>query len=276
MNPRPANPKYSRNKNMLVIGGSGSGKTRFVIKPNLMQCRSKEYPVSFVVTDPKGSLVVETGKMLRRHGYRIKVLNTINFSKSHHYNPFSYIHSEKDILKLVTTLIANTKSDQKGGDAFWEKAETLLYTALIAYLHYESPESEQNFAVLAEMIGAMEVREEDETFKNIVDLMFDALEEKDPEHFAVRQYRKFKLAAGKTLKSILISCGARLAAFDIAEIRELTRCDELELDTLGDEKTALFIIISDTDDSFNFLVSMAYTQLFNLLCEKAEALYCKG
>ena len=276
MNPRPSNPKYARNKNMIVIGGSGSGKTRFVIKPNLMQCRSKEYPVSFVVTDPKGSLVVETGKMLRRHGYRIKVLNTINFSKSHHYNPFSYIHSEKDILKLVTTLIANTKSDQKGGDAFWEKAETLLYTALIAYLHYESPESEQNFAVLAEMIGAMEVREEDETFKNIVDLMFDALEEKDPEHFAVRQYRKFKLAAGKTLKSILISCGARLAAFDIAEIRELTRYDELELDTLGDEKTALFIIISDTDDSFNFLVSMAYTQLFNLLCEKAEALYCKG
>lgn len=310
MNPRPANPKYARNKNMLVIGGSGSGKTRFVIKPNLMQCRSTDYPVSFVITDPKGTVLVECGKMLQRGApkmkvkrgadskpvknkrgktvkevvrdkkgkivyepYRIKILNTINMGKSHHYNPFSYIHSEKDILKLVTCLIANIKSEQKGGDAFWEKAETLLYTALIAYLHYESPESEQNFATLAEMIGAMEVREDDEAYKNIVDLMFDALEEKDPEHFAVRQYRKFKLAAGKTLKSILISCGARLAAFDIAEIRELTRYDELSLDTIGDERTALFIIISDTDDSFNFLVSMAYTQLFNLLCEKADDVY---
>ncbi|MDR1131929.1 MAG: type IV secretory system conjugative DNA transfer family protein [Oscillospiraceae bacterium] len=273
MNPRPKRPKYARNKNMVVIGGSGSGKTRFIIKPNLMQCRSKDYPVSFVVTDPKGSLVVECGKMLRRCGYRIKILNTINFKKSHHYNPLSYIHSEKDILKLVTTLIANTKGEQKGGDAFWEKAETLLYTALIAYLYYESPERERNFAVLAEMIGAMEVREDDESFKNVIDLMFDELAEREPEHFAVRQYQKFKLAAGKTLKSILISCGARLAAFDIAEIRELTRYDELELDTLGDEKTALFIIISDTDDSFNFLVSMAYTQLFNLLCEKADDVY---
>lgn len=273
MNPRPANPKYARNKNMLVIGGSGSGKTRFIIKPNLMQCRSKDYPVSFVVTDPKGSLVVECGRMLKRYGYRIKVLNTINMAKSNHYNPFSYIHSENDILKLVSVLIANTKSEQKGGDAFWEKAETLLYTALIAYLHYESPESEQNFATLAEMIGAMEVREDDESYKNIVDLMFDALEEKDPEHFAVRQYRKFKLAAGKTLKSILISCGARLAVFDIAEIRELTRYDELALDTIGDEKTALFLIMSDTSDHANFLISMCYTQLFNLLCEKADDVY---
>ena len=273
MNPRPANPKYARNKNMLVIGGSGSGKTRFVLKPNLMQCRSKDFPVSFVVTDPKGSLVVECGKMLRQHGYRIKILNTINFAKSHRYNPFSYIRSEKDILKLVTTLISNTKSEQKGGDAFWEKSETLLYTALIAYLHYESPEAEQNFATLAEMIGAMEVREDDETFRNTVDLMFDSLEEKDPEHFAVRQYRKFKLAAGKTAKSILISCGARLAAFDIAEIRQLTMYDELALDTIGDEKTALFFIISDTDSTYNFLVSIAYTQLFNLLVEKADETY---
>ncbi|MDL2237852.1 type IV secretory system conjugative DNA transfer family protein [Christensenellaceae bacterium OttesenSCG-928-K19] len=273
MNPRPANPKYARNKNMLVIGGSGSGKTRFVIKPNLMMCRSKDYPVSFVVTDPKGSLVIETGKMLQRHGYRIKVLNTVDFGKSHHYNPFAYIHSESDILKLVTTLISNTKGEGQGGDPFWTKAETLLYTALIAYLHYESPEAEQNFATLAEMIGAMEVREEDESFKNIVDLMFDALEEKDPEHFAVRQYRKFKLAAGKTLKSILISAGSRLAVFDIGEIRELTRYDELELDTLGDEKTALFLIMSDTSDHANFLLSIAYTQLFNLLCEKADNVY---
>jgi len=273
MNPRPPQPKYARNKNMLVIGGSGSGKTRFIIKPNLMQCRSKQYPVSFVVTDPKGSILVECGRMLRRHGYRIKVLNTINFKKSMHYNPFAYIKSEKDILKLVTTLIANTKGDQKGGDPFWEKSETLLYTALIAYLHYESPANERNFSTLAEMIGAMEVHEEDENFKNVVDLMFDALAEKDPEHFAVRQYRKFRLAAGKTMKSILIACGARLAVFDIAEIRELTMYDELELDTLGDEKTALFIIISDTDDSFNFLVSMCYTQLFNLLCEKADDVY---
>lgn len=273
MNPRPANPKYARNKNVLVVGGSGSGKTRFVIKPNLMQCRSKEYPVSFVVTDPKGSLVVETGKMLQRHGYRIKVLNTINFSKSHHYNPFAYIRSEKDILKLVTVLIANTTGNQKGDDDFWQKSEILLYTALIAYLHYESPESEQNFATLAEMIGAMEVREEDESFKNIVDLMFDALEEKDPDHFAVRQYRKYKLAAGKTAKSILISCGARLAPFDIAELRELTRYDELELDTLGDEKTALFIICSDTDSTFDFVTAMICDQLFNVLCTKADDVY---
>jgi len=274
MNPRPKNPKYARNKNMLVIGGSGSGKTRFIIKPNLMQCRSKEYPVSFVVTDPKGSLIVECGHMLRRHGYRIKVLNTVNFRKSHHYNPLSYIHSEKDILKLVTCLIANTKSEHKGSDGgFWEKAETLLFTALIAYLHYESPERERNFSTLAEMIGAMEVRENDESFKNVIDLLFDALEEKDPDHFAVRQYRRFKLAAGKTLKSILISCATRISIFDIEEIRELTRYDELELDTIGDEKTALFIIISDTDDSFNFLASMCYTQLFNLLCEKADDVY---
>ncbi|MDL2218038.1 type IV secretory system conjugative DNA transfer family protein [Christensenellaceae bacterium OttesenSCG-928-M15] len=273
MNPRPTNPKYARNKNVLVVGGSGSGKTRFVIKPNLMQCRSKEYPVSFVVTDPKGSLVVETGRMLQRHGYRIKVLNTINFSKSHHYNPFAYIRSEKDILKLVTVLIANTTGNQKGGDDFWQKSEILLYTALIAYLHYESPESEQNFATLAEMIGAMEVREEDESFKNIVDLMFDALEEKDPDHFAVRQYRKYKLAAGKTAKSILISCGARLAPFDIAELRELTRYDELELDTLGDEKTALFIICSDTDSTFDFVTAMICDQLFNVLCTKADDVY---
>ncbi len=218
-------------------------------------------------------MVVECGKMLQRYGYKIKVFNTINFKKSMRYNPFSYIHSEKDILKLVTTLIANTKGDQKGGDPFWEKSETLLYTALIAYLHYEAPEHERNFSTLAEMIGAMEVREDDEEFKNVIDLMFDALAEKDPEHFAVRQYRKYKLAAGKTAKSILISCGARLAAFDIAELRELTRYDELGLDMLGDEKTALFFIISDTDDSFNFLVSMAYTQLFNLLCERADDVY---
>lgn len=273
MSSRPKNPKHSRNKNVLVVGGSGSGKTRFVIKPNLMQCVSEDYPVSFVVTDPKGTLVLETGKMLQRFGYRIKILNTINFKKSMKYNPFSYIHSEKDILKLVTTLIANTKGDGKSGDDFWQKAETLLYTALIAYLHYEAPERERNFATLAEMIGAMEVREEDEEYKNVIDLMFDALAEKDPEHFAVRQYRKFRLAAGKTMKSILISCGARLAPFDIAELRELTRYDELALDTLGDEKTALFIIISDTDDTFNFLVSMCYTQLFNLLCEKADDVY---
>lgn len=273
MNPRPKNPKYARNKNVLIVGGSGSGKTRFIIKPNLMQCQSKDYPVSFVVTDPKGSVVVECGKMLQRFGYKIKVFNTINFKKSMRYNPFSYIHSEKDILKLVTSLIANTKGDQKGGDPFWEKSETLLYTALIAYLHYEAPEHERNFSTLAEMIGAMEVREDDEEFKNVIDLMFDALAEKDPEHFAVRQYRKYKLAAGKTAKSILISCGARLAAFDIAELRELTRYDELGLDMLGDEKAALFFIISDTDDSFNFLVSMAYTQLFNLLCERADDVY---
>jgi type IV secretion system protein VirD4 len=221
MNPRPANPKYARNKNMLVIGGSGSGKTRFVLKPNLMQCRSKDYPVSFVVTDPKGSLIEETGRMLLRHGYKIKVLNTINFKKSQHYNPFAFIHSEKDILKLVTALIAGTKGDQKGGDPFWEKAETLLFTALIAYLYYESPPEEQNFSTLAEMIGSMEVREDDEEFQNIVDMMFETLSERDPDHFAVRQYRKYKLSAGKTAKSILVSCGARLAPFDIAEVRDV-------------------------------------------------------
>jgi type IV secretion system protein VirD4 len=273
MNPRPSQPKYARNKNMLVIGGSGSGKTRFVLKPNLMQCRSKEYPVSFVVTDPKGSILVECGRMLRRYGYKIRVLNTINFNKSMHYNPFRYIHSEKDILKLVTTFIANTKGDGKSSDPFWEKSETLLFTALIAYLFYESPEHECNFSTLAEMIGAMEVREEDEEFKNIVDIMFDTLAEKDPEHFAVRQYSKYKLAAGKTAKSILISCGARLAAFDIAEVREMTMYDELELDTIGDEKTALFLIMSDTTDAFNFLISMVYSQLFDLLCEKADDVY---
>jgi len=273
MNPRPPEPKYARNKNVLIIGGSGSGKTRFFIKPNLMQCRSKDYPVSFVITDPKGGIVGECGKMLRRQGYKIRVFNTINFSKSHHYNPFAYIKSEKDILKLVTTLIANTKSDQKGGDPFWEKSETLLYTALIAYLHYVAPEREQNFSSLAEMMNSMEIREDDEEYENNVDLLFNALERQDPDHFAVRQYRKYKLAAGKTAKSILISCGARLAPFDISEVREITQYDELELDTLGDEKTALFLIISDTDSSFNFLVSMCYTQLFNLLCEKADDVY---
>ena len=273
MNSRPKDPKTARNKNVLIVGGSGSGKTRFWLKPNLMQCTSKTYPVSFVVTDPKGTLIIETGKMLQRNGYRIKVLNTINFKKSMKYNPFAYIHDEKDILKLVTTLIANTKGDGKGGDPFWEKAETLLYTALIGYIHYEAPEEEQNFSTLVEFINSMEVREDDEEFKNSVDLMFDELEEKSPDHFAVRQYKKFKLSAGKTAKSILVSCGARLAPFDIAELREVTAYDELELDTLGDRKTALFLIMSDTDDSFNFLISMAYTQLFNLLCEKADDVY---
>ena len=273
MNSRPKDPKTARNKNVLVIGGSGSGKTRFFLKPNLMQCRSKSYPVSFVVTDPKGSVVCECGKMLQRYKYRIKILNTINFKKSMHYNPFAYIHDEKDILKLVTTLIANTKGDGKGGDPFWEKAETLLYTALIGYIHYEAPEEEQNFSTLVEFINSMEVREDDEEFKNSVDLMFDELEEKSPDHFAVRHHKKFKLSAGKTAKSILVSCGARLAPFDIAELREVTAYDELELDTLGDRKTALFLIMSDTDDSFNFLISMAYTQLFNLLCEKADDVY---
>ena len=273
MNSRPKDPKTARNKNVLIVGGSGSGKTRFWLKPNLMQCTSKTYPVSFVVTDPKGTLIIETGKMLQRCGYRIKVLNTINFKKSMKYNPFAYIHDEKDILKLVTTLIANTKGDGKGGDPFWEKAETLLYTALIGYIHYEAPVEEQNFSTLVEFINSMEVREDDEEFKNSVDLMFDELEEKSPDHFAVRQYKKFKLSAGKTAKSILVSCGARLAPFDIAELREVTAYDELELDTLGDKKTALFLIMSDTDDSFNFLISMAYTQLFNLLCEKADDVY---
>ena len=305
MNSRPKDPKTARNKNVLVIGGSGSGKTRFWLKPNLMQMHS-----SYVVTDPKGTILVECGKMLQRgtpkmrpklgkdhqpvkdrHGnpvyetvkdkngkvvyepYRIKVLNTINFKKSMHYNPFAYLHSEKDILKLVTTLIANTKGEGKAGDDFWVKAETLLYCALIGYIHYEAPMEEQNFATLIEFINAMEVREDDEEFKNPVDLMFDALEAEKPNHFAVRQYKKYKLAAGKTAKSILISCGARLAVFDIAELREVTSYDELELDTLGDRKTALFLIMSDTDDSFNFLISMCYTQLFNLLCEKADDVY---
>ncbi len=268
MSNRPKNPKNARNKNVLIVGGSGSGKTRFWLKPNLMQCHS-----SYVVTDPKGSIVVECGKLLQRKGYKIKILNTINFKKSMHYNPFAYIKSEKDILKLVTTLIANTKGDGKAGDDFWVKAETLLYAALIGYIYFEAPEHEQNFSTLIEFINASEVREDDEDFKNPVDLMFDALEDKDPEHFAVRQYKKYKLAAGKTAKSILISCGARLAPFDIRELREITAYDEMELDTLGDRKTALFIIISDTDDTFNFLVSMAYTQLFNLLCDKADDVY---
>ena len=273
MNNRPADPKTARNKNVLIIGGSGSGKTRFWLKPNLMQCTSKKYPVSFVVTDPKGSIVTECGKMLLRFGYRLKIMNTINFKKSMHYNPFAYIHSEKDILKLVTVLIANTKGEGKAGDDFWVKAETLLYTALIGYIHYEAPVEEQNFSTLIEFINAMEVREDDEEFQNPVDLMFAELEKENPQHFAVRQYKKYKLAAGKTAKSILISCGARLAPFDIQELRDLTSYDELELDTLGDRKTALFLIMSDTDDTFNFLISMCYTQLFNLLCEKADDVY---
>ena len=273
MNSRPKNPKTARNKNVVIIGGSGSGKTRFWLKPNLMQCLSKKFPVSFVVTDPKGSIVTECGKMLLRFGYRLKILNTINFRKSMHYNPFAYIHSEKDILKLVTVLIANTKGDGKAGDDFWVKAETLLYTALIGYIHYEAPVEEQNFSTLIEFINAMEVREDDEEFHNPVDIMFEELEKENPQHFAVRQYKKYKLAAGKTAKSILISCGARLAPFDIQELRDLTAYDEMELDTLGDRKTALFIIMSDTDDTFNFLISMCYTQLFNLLCEKADDVY---
>ena len=268
MNSRPKDPKTARNKNVLVVGGSGSGKTRFFIKPNLMQLHS-----SYVVTDPKGSIVVECGKLLQRNQYKIKILNTINFKKSHHYNPFAYLHSEKDILKLVTTLIANTQGDGKSGDDFWRKAETLLYTALIGYIYYEAPVEEQNFATLIEMINTMEVREDDEDFKNPVDLMFEELAKREPHHFAVRQYAKYRLAAGKTAKSILISCGARLAPFDIQELREITSYDELELDTLGDRKTALFIIISDTDDTFNFLASMVYTQLFNLLCDKADDVY---
>jgi type IV secretion system protein VirD4 len=268
MNNRPKDPKTARNKNVLVVGGSGSGKTRFWLKPNLMQCHS-----SYVVTDPKGSVVVECGRLLLREGYKIKILNTINFKKSMHYNPFAYIHSEKDILKLVTTLIANTKGEGKSGDDFWVKAETLLYVALIGYIHYEAPVEEQNFSTLLEFINASEVREDDEEFENPVDLMFKELEKKSPNHFAVRQYKKYKLAAGKTAKSILISCGARLAPFDIAELREVTAYDELELDTLGDRKTALFLIMSDTDDTFNFLISMCYTQLFNLLCEKADDVY---
>ena len=273
MSNRPKNPKYARNKNVLVVGGSGSGKTRFFIKPNLLQCDSKNYPVSFVVTDPKSSLINECGTALLRNGYRIKIFNTINFKKSMHYNPFAYIHSEKDILKLVNALIANTKGEGKAGDEFWTKAETLLYTALIGYIHYEAPEEEQNFATMIEFINAFEVREDDEDFQNPVDLMFEALKRKDPNHFAVRQFAKFKLAAGKTSKSILVSCGARLAPFDISELREITSYDELELDTLGDKKTALFLVMSDNDATFNFLISMIYTQLFNLLCEKADDVY---
>ena len=268
MNNRPKDPRTARNKNVLVVGGSGSGKTRFFIKPNLMQCHS-----SYVVTDPKGSILIECGKLLQREGYRIKVLNTINFQKSMHYNPFAYLHSEQDILKLVTALIANTKGEGRAGDDFWVKAETLLYTALIAYIHYEAPVENQNFSALIDMLGTMEVREEDESFQNNVDYLFEELEREQPSHFAVRQYRKFKLAAGKTLKSILVSCGARMAPFDIAELREVTAYDEMELDTLGDRKTALFLIISDTDDTFNFLVSLCYTQLFNLLCTKADDVY---
>ena len=273
MNNRPKDPKTARNKNVLVIGGSGSGKTRFWLKPNLMQCNSEKYPCSFVVTDPKGSVVVECGKMLRRFGYRIKIFNTINFKKSMHYNPFAYIHSEKDILKLVTCLISNTKGDGKTGDEFWQKAETLLYCALIGYIHYEAPVEEQNFATLIEMLNSMEVREDDEEFENAVDLMFKELAKEKPDHFAVRQYAKYRLAAGKTLKSILVSCGARLAPFDIKELRDLMAYDEMELDTIGDKKTALFLIMSDTDASFNFLISMIYSQLFNLLCEKADDVY---
>ena len=268
MESRPKDPKTARNKNVLIVGGSGSGKTRFWLKPNLMQCHS-----SYVITDPKGTVLLECGKLLQKKGYRIKVLNTINFAKSQHYNPFAYIRSEKDILKLVTTLIANTKGEGKSNDDFWQKAETLLYTALIGYIHYVAPPEEQNFAMLIDLISSMETREDVEDFQNPVDEMFERLEKDEPNHFAVRQYKKFKLAAGKTAKSILISCGARLAVFDIAELREVTDYDELQLDTLGDRKTALFLIMSDTDDSFNFLISMCYTQLFNLLCEKADDEY---
>ena len=268
MNSRPKNAKTARNKNVLIVGGSGSGKTRFFIKPNLMQLHS-----SYVVTDPKGQLVLETGRLLERTGCEIRVLNTINFKKSMHYNPFAYIHSEKDILKLVTCLIANTTGQGKSGDEFWTNAEKLLYMALIGYIHYEAPEEEQNFGTMLEMLNSMEVREDDEEFKNPVDCLFDELKAKDPEHFAVRQYAKYKLAAGKTAKSILVSCGARLAPFDIAELRDVTAYDELALDTLGDRKTALFLIMSDTDSTFNFLISMVYTQLFNLLCEKADDVY---
>ncbi|HEO2547723.1 TPA: type IV secretory system conjugative DNA transfer family protein [Streptococcus agalactiae] len=269
MNSRPKNPKYARNKNVLVIGGSGSGKTRFYVKPNLMQMHS-----SYVVTDPKGTLVLECGKMLNENGYDIKILNTINFKKSMKYNPFAYLRSEKDILKLVQTIIANTKGDgEKAGEDFWVKAEKLYYTALIGYIYYEAPEEEKNFKTLLDMIDASEVREDDETYMNPIDRLFEALEKKDPSHFAVKQYKKYKLAAGKTAKSILISCGARLAPFDIRELRELMSEDELELDKIGDRKTALFVIISDTDDTFNFVVSIMYSQLFNLLCDKADDVY---
>ena len=268
MSSRPKDPKTARNKNVLIVGGSGSGKTRFWIKPNLLQTHS-----SYVLTDPKGTTVLEVGNAFLKKGYRIKIFNTINFKKSMHYNPFVYIHSEKDILKLVTTLMTNTRGEGKGGDPFWDKAEKLLLTSLIAYIHYEAPAEEQNFATLLEFLNIMEVREDDEEFQNPVDLMFEDLAKQKPDHFAVRQYRLYKLAAGKTAKSILISCGARLAPFDIAELREITTYDELELDTLGDRKTALFLIMSDTDSTFNFLISMVYTQLFNLLCEKADDVY---
>lgn len=269
MNSRPKNPKYARNKNVMVVGGSGSGKTRFYVKPNLMQMHS-----SYVVTDPKGTIVIECGRMLEKNGYDIKVLNTINFKKSMKYNPFAYLRSEKDILKLVQTIIANTKGEgEKAGEDFWVKAEKLYYTALIGYIFYEAPKEEKNFATLLDMIDASEVREDDENYKNAIDHLFDALEKKDSNHFAVKQYRKYKLAAGKTAKSILISCGARLAPFDIKELRELMSEDELELDTIGDKKTALFVIISDTDDTFNFVVSIMYSQLFNLLCDKADDVY---
>ena len=273
MSNRPPDPKNARNKNVLVVGGSGSGKTRFFIKPNLLQCDSKAYPVSFVVTDPKGSLIYECGHALVKKGYLIKTMNTINFHKSMHYNPFAYIHEEKDILKLVTTLMTNTKGEGSGGDPFWEKSERLLLTALIAYLHYEAPVEEQNFATLLEMLNTMQVLEDDEEYQNPVDLLFEELAKKKPNSFAGRQYKLYKLAAGKTAKSILISCGARLAPFDIQELRDLTMYDELQLDTLGDKKTALFLIMSDTDSTFNFLISMVYTQLFNLLCDKADDVY---
>ena len=268
MSNRPADPKNARNKNVLVVGGSGSGKTRFWLKPNLLQCHS-----SYVVTDPKGTIVLECGQAMLKNGYKVKVLNTINFKKSMHYNPFSYVHSEKDILKLVTTLMTNTKGEGSGGDPFWEKSERLLLTALIAYLHYEAPVEEQNFATLLEMLNTMQVLEDDEEYQNPVDLLFEELGKKKPNSFAVRQYKLYKLAAGKTAKSILISCGARLAPFDIQELRDLTMYDELQLDTLGDKKTALFLIMSDTDSTFNFLISMVYTQLFNLLCDKADDVY---
>ena len=268
MSNRPADPKNARNKNVLVVGGSGSGKTRFWLKPNLLQCHS-----SYVVTDPKGSIVVECGNALLKNGYKVKILNTINFKKSMHYNPFAYVHSEKDILKLVTTLMTNTKGEGSGGDPFWEKSERLLLTALIAYLHYEAPVEEQNFATLLEMLNTMQVLEDDEEYQNPVDLLFEELAKKKPNSFAGRQYKLYKLAAGKTAKSILISCGARLAPFDIQELRDLTMYDELQLDTLGDKKTALFLIMSDTDSTFNFLISMVYTQLFNLLCDKADDVY---
>ena len=268
MSNRPPDPKNARNKNVLVVGGSGSGKTRFWLKPNLLQCHS-----SYVVTDPKGSIVVECGNALLKNGYKVKILNTINFKKSMHYNPFSYVHSEKDILKLVTTLMTNTKGEGSGGDPFWEKSERLLLTALIAYLHYEAPVEEQNFATLLEMLNTMQVLEDDEEYQNPVDLLFEELAKKKPNSFAGRQYKLYKLAAGKTAKSILISCGARMAPFDIQELRDLTMYDELQLDTLGDKKTALFLIMSDTDSTFNFLISMVYTQLFNLLCDKADDVY---